>query len=378
MADRPIPSLDGLRAVSVLVVMISHLDFIPATDTMPGGFGVTVFFFLSGYLITTLMRVEFARTGEVNLKQFWIRRGLRILPAFYLVLVIATVAAWIFEPPGATTPGALAALYFHMTNYWIVFRGYEGQPPGTGVYWSLAVEEHFYLLFPWFFIAMQKWQLSARNQALTLWGLCLLVLVWRCILIFALGSSEMHTYHATDTRVDSILFGCALAVWHNPTLDPPRLSARLWKRFLVPAAFAVLLLCFIWRDHDFRETARYTLQGIALTFVFIAAIRWPGELPWRWLNLRTMVFIGVLSYSLYLVHYPIIFAVNGHLGSWPSWAQATLAFSLSFVASWLIYRYIERPIAKLRKRHSPGQPATGSAKTASAERAAVPSAGSEA
>lgn len=378
MADRPIPSLDGLRAVSVLLVMISHLDFIPATDTMPGGFGVTVFFFLSGYLITTLMRVEFARTGEVSLKQFWIRRGLRILPAFYLVLVIATVSAWIFQPPGTTTRGALAALYFHMTNYWIVFRGYEGQPPGTGVYWSLAVEEHFYLLFPWLFIAMQKWRLSARNQALTLWALCLVVLAWRCILIFALGSSEMHTYHATDTRVDSILFGCALAVWHNPRLDPPRLSERLWKRFLVPAAFAVLLLCFIWRDHDFRETARYTLQGIALTFVFIAAIRWPQELPWRWLNLRVMVFIGVLSYSLYLVHYPIIFAVNGRLGSWPSWAQASLAFSLSFAASWLIYRCIEKPIAKLRKRHSPGQTATGSARTAGAGRTGAPSARSEA
>lgn len=347
MAVRQIPSLDGLRAVSVLLVMIAHMGL---EGIVPGGFGVTIFFFLSGFLITTLMRMEYDGKGVVSLRNFWLRRALRILPPFYLVLFVVTAAALLFDPPGTLSVGGVTSQVLHFTNYWIIWNGHAGQAPGTGIYWSLAVEEHFYLLFPWFYIGLRHLGLSGQRQALVLWSICALVLLWRLVLVGVFDVPEDRTYLATDTRVDSILFGCALAVWRNPVLDAGDYPERFWKFGIVPAALAILVGCLAYREPFFRETVRYSLQGIALTVVFIAAIRFPDWAPFRILNFRPVAFIGVLSYSLYLVHFPLIFAVARLLPDWPPVAQAMLAGGLALAASWTIYVLVERPCARLRKR----------------------------
>ncbi len=140
---RNIPSLDGMRAVSVLMVFFAHAGL---DHFIPGGFGVTIFFFLSGFLITTLLRAEFEKNHVISVKHFWLRRVLRIMPPFYLVL-IATV---ISSAPGTLDLFAVLAQFFNFTNYWVIVHGSNaGQPIGTGIFWSLAVEEHFYLIFPW-------------------------------------------------------------------------------------------------------------------------------------------------------------------------------------------------------------------------------------
>ncbi len=342
-----IPSLDGLRAISFLLVFVAHAGL---DDTVPGGFGVTIFFFLSGFLITTLMRTEYARHGTVNLRHFWLRRVLRILPPFYLVLFCAIAAALLFDPPGSLRAAPVAAQLLHVTNYWIIFHGFAGQPVGTGVYWSLAVEEHFYLLFPWLFLLMQRARLEGRQQALLLWSLCLAVLLWRCYLVYLQHAPMNRTYMATDTRVDSILFGCALAVWGNPVIDAPRASERLWKLLLLPVAAAVLLGCVLVRDAAFRETWRYSLQGAALSFVFIAAIRFHHWPVFRVLNWRLPMFLGLLSYSLYLIHYAVLAAVQRLLPQRPPLARGAIALLLCVFLSWCIYRVVERPCARLRRR----------------------------
>ena len=346
-ALRHIPSLDGLRAVSVGLVFIAHAGL---ERIVPGGFGVTIFFFLSGFLITTLMRAEYEKNGHVHLGHFYLRRVLRILPPFYLVLLVTSVAGLLFDPPGTVTGSTVAAEALQVTNYWLIFKGYGGQPAGTGIYWSLAVEEHFYLLFPCLFIVMQRARLSARSQALLLWGLCAALLAWRCVLVYHYHVSIDRTYFASDTRVDSILFGCALAVWRNPVLDRVRRSERLWKEAVVPAAVLILGYCLLVRDAGFRETFRYSLQGVALTLIFIAAIKYKNWLPFRILNWKPIAFIGTLSYSLYLVHYAIIFAVERKLPGEHPLTQALIALVLSIAASWAIYRLVEKPCAKLRKR----------------------------
>jgi len=346
-AARHIPSLDGLRAISVMLVFIAHAGL---EKYAPGGLGVTIFFFLSGFLITTLMRVEYQSNGRVNFQHFWLRRLLRIWPPFYLVLGVAIGEALAFDPPGTLSGPAVAAQLLHVTNFWIVWHGYAGQPAGTGVYWSLAVEEHFYLLFPWLYVAMQKLRLPPRRQALVLWGLCAVVLAWRCVLVYGFDVPTDRTYLASDTRVDSILFGCALAVWRNPVVDAPALRERFWKIAVVPGAFVVMVLCLLVRDAGFRETLRYTLQGIALTFIFIAAIRYKDWLPFRVLNLKPVAFIGVLSYSLYLVHFAVIFAVRRNLPDLHPVPSALLALALSVLLAWIIYRLVERPCARLRRR----------------------------
>jgi peptidoglycan/LPS O-acetylase OafA/YrhL len=342
-----IPSLDGIRALSFFIVFLAHAGL---SKAVPGGFGVTAFFFLSGYLITTLLRIEHERSGTISFKRFYLRRALRILPPIYLALALALAgvgAGWVAGP---VAPGAVAAQALHFTNYWIIFRGEPGMAMGTGVYWSLAVEEHFYFLFPLLFVGLRRFGGAPARQALVLWGLCAAILVWRCVLVFHFHVAENRTYMASDTRFDSLLYGCALAIYGNPVLDgPSRLPERLWKRALVPAAVAALLFTFVYRQPAFRETFRYSVQGIALTVAFIAAIRFPGWGFFRLLNRPAVAFVGVMSYSLYLVHH-VVLGVASRLLAAPPALQGAAALLVSFALSYAIYRVVEVPCARLRKR----------------------------
>jgi peptidoglycan/LPS O-acetylase OafA/YrhL len=136
------------------------------------------------------------RNRALNLKHFWLRRIYRIWPPFYLVLLATALTLRASGPP-------FYSQLLHVTNYWSIYHGVEGMPAGTGIYWSLAVEEHFYLLFPWIFLAMQR--MSANNQATLLYAMCAVVLAWRCWLVFGWHVSADRTYMATDTRIDSII-----------------------------------------------------------------------------------------------------------------------------------------------------------------------------
>jgi peptidoglycan/LPS O-acetylase OafA/YrhL len=344
-----IPSLDGLRAISFLLVFVSHAGL---DHVVPGGFGVTVFFFLSGYLITTLLRVEYENNGHISLKHFWLRRALRILPPFYIVLALTAAIALALDPPGTLTLPAVTAQLLHYTNYWLISHGHEGQPAGTGVYWSLAVEEHFYLFFPLIYIVMRKFQWSPRSQALALWGLCATVLLWRYYLVYVVNAVPDRTYMGSDTRVDSILFGCALAVWNNPMLDSTSRGDGFWKYLVLPASLALLLGCLLYRDDGFRETARYSIQGLALTGFFIVAIRCSTWSVFTLMNSRLMSFLGSLSYSLYLVHFAVIIGVGRLFESWHPILLALLSFGLSVLLAWIMYVCVERPCARLRRKLS--------------------------
>ena len=342
-----IPSLDGIRALSFLLVFAAHAGL---SRVVPGGFGVTVFFFLSGYLITTLLRMEYEASGTVNFRQFYLRRALRILPPFYIVLGLAAAAAALGLIPGGFEPRALGAQALHLANYWIVARGYEGQPAGTGVYWSLAVEEHFYVVFPLLFLALTRLLRGAGARAGALLGLCAVVLLWRCVLVFGFHVAPDRTYVASDTRVDSILFGCALALWGNPALDASPIRDVLWKRVLLPAALLLLLGTFVVRWAPARETIRYTIQGIALIPVFVVAMRYPTWGPFRLLNLRAVSFLGVLSYPLYLVHHVVLEGLTPVLGV--GLPRGLAAFVLSLAIAWGLHELVEKPSARLRRRLS--------------------------
>jgi peptidoglycan/LPS O-acetylase OafA/YrhL len=356
MASVHIPSLDGLRAVSFFFVFIAHSNFfVPFVSGVPGGFGVTVFFYLSGFLITTLMRVELESTGAFSVRNFYLRRALRILPPFYLVLFLAIVLTLLGVLPGRLNSGAVLAQSLHFSNYWFIWNGYEGAPVGTVPYWSLAVEEHFYLVFPLLYLGLNRW-LSRRGQAGALWALCAVICAWRFVLVLVFHVIEDRTYMASDTRVDSILFGCALALAMNPVLDRQSGSDRLWKWVLFPAGLALLLVTFTYRAPWFRETVRYSLQGLALTPVFVSAIRFPTWWPFRALNARPVAFIGVLSYSLYLVHESAVLALFYWLPSMRATPRATLAFAIALAVALLIHHFVETPCARIRKRLARGAP----------------------
>jgi peptidoglycan/LPS O-acetylase OafA/YrhL len=345
-----IPSLDGIRAISFLMVFASHGEL---GHIIPGGFGVTVFFFLSGFLITTLMRIEADRTGMVDVQKFYIRRILRILPPFYLFLVVAIVLNSVNLLGGSFHLAAVLAQICHVSNYYLITNHHliEDVTPslfiaGTVVLWSLAVEEHFYLIYPFFYRWLRVLN-SQRRQGAVLLFLCLSVLLWRVFLIYVQGAESTRTAAGTDTRIDSILFGCLLAVAGNPVLD----AAPQWTRHLRvlgPLALAMLLFTFLYRDQRFRDTFRYTMQGLALLPCFTVAIRSRGVL-FALLNWTPLRYLGVISYSLYLIHDCALDAVARLLGG-----HGFLASSLALICSIafaIVTRYaIEIPSQKLRGR----------------------------
>jgi peptidoglycan/LPS O-acetylase OafA/YrhL len=344
-----IPSLDGIRTIAFLIVFLSHAG---AEKIFPGPFGVTVFFFLSGYLITTLLRREYEQNQFINLKHFYLRRLLRIWPVFYVVLFLASILTWIGVLEGEVKLPGFLSQALHYYNYYATFVDRQGVAAGSGVYWSLAVEEHFYCLFPFLYISLLKMRVSPQRQMLIIWGICLAILIWRCYLVFGRGVDQNSIIFLSDTRIDSILFGCALAVNGNPVLDTPYGSDRLWKYFVLPAGITVILLSLICGSIEFDSTLRYTIQGIALHGIFIAAIRFPDWGVFQILNWNWMRFIGLLSYSLYLVHHMVIRNVYFYLPQISVALQGAISMLISLILAYAMYRYIELPFGKLRKQFS--------------------------
>jgi peptidoglycan/LPS O-acetylase OafA/YrhL len=273
---------------------------------------------------------------------------LRIFPTYYLVLGVATALTLAGLLAGDVTRLGLFTQLFYLTNYYYVGHGGQGVAPGTAIYWSLAVEEHFYLVFPCVYLILRRHVPSRSRQWLLLAATCGVVLLWRCVLVYGLHSIPDRTYVATDTRIDSILFGCMLAVFGNPVLDGRQAPSSLRVWVWAGLSCAALLFTLVYRDPLFRETFRYTIQGIALGPLFIAAIVCYRRLPFNLLNLRLVRFIGVLSYSLYLVHQVEIIACQ----QWTNWhplAQGAVALGASIGIATAIYYVIERPCARLRR-----------------------------
>lgn len=345
-----IPTLDGFRAIAFLLVFVAHSGL---GHLFPGGaFGVTIFFFLSGYLITTLLRQEYEKKQRIALKRWYLKRVLRILPLLYLAILLGslvTQAGLLPETWATLDPASLISQVLHWSNYWMIENGENAVMSGTSVLWSLAVEIHFYLLFPLLFLLLQKGKLSQSQQAGVIWGLCALILLWRCILVLGLNAPELRTYMGSDTRVDGILFGVALALKHNPALDPPLGRDRQWLWFGLPAALTILASTLLVRDPAFRETLRYSLQSLALYPIFMAAIRCSQSPIFSWLEHPWLRFLGRLSYPLYLTHYVLILLLLKSLPTVPIAVLAIVALGLSIGLSFLLDQVLEQPVQKLRQ-----------------------------
>ena len=343
-----IASLDGIRALAAMIVFVGHAGL---QQFVAGGFGVTVFFFLSGFLITTLLRREYERSGGISLKAFYLRRVYRIFPPLYLVLVVLLALALAGVFPTDMQGGAVAAQFAHLTNYAVILLGDGAKPPivpYTVPMWSLAVEEHFYLLFPLGLLALLR-RGGCRGAAAGLAVACAAVLLWRVLLWLALPDATHYIYHATDTRVDSLLFGCILGLWLNPALDPAPTSIgeRTW--FAICAfALAVLLLTFLYRDDLFRDTLRFTLQGMALFPLFYCAVRFSHWPLFSWLNSRPARMLGLVSYTFYLCHAAALGVAYQLVGS--GLAKGLVGFAIAVAFSAASYLLIERRFAELRHR----------------------------
>lgn len=340
-----IPSLDGIRAVAVALVVFAHAG---VDERVPGGLGVTIFFVLSGYLISTLMRIEYKRAGAIGYRNFYLRRLLRLMPPLLIVVAITALLAHLGIVEDQFSVGGLLATLFYFGNYYVIAQNYAGIPDGIGVVWSLAVEEHFYIFYP-FLAALLLRKGSVPLAAAGLTMLCMAVLAWRYWLV-GQGAPAEYLNMATDTRIDAILIGCLLALWRNPWLDraPVRLRPHDW--LIGAACVAVLAASLLYRDEVFRNTLRYTLQGAAIAMLINLSVLHARELPFRWLNSRPLVYLGAISYTVYLSHHVIILIITKY---WPDlgWAgvlAATVLLTLAVAEP--MRRWVEVPMARWRKR----------------------------
>src|ERR1700736_2790764 len=340
-----IPSLDGIRALSVALVFFSHNGL---GNIVPGGLGVTIFFVLSGFLITTLMRTEYAEHGTVSFRAFYLRRFLRLTPPLALITCLAVALSLTLGLGTSFTPTGLLSVLMYFSNYFVIFHGAEGQPPGLGVTWSLAVEEHYYLLFPPLALTLLRFR-SAVSSAVTLALLCAIILAWRCWLVLH-GASEDRVGMGTDTRVDAIFIGCLLAMVRNPWLEQPAAPHRTRDLGFAAACIGLLIGTLLWRNEFFRLTFRYTLQSLSIAGLLYLAVARAHLAPFRWMNARPLVYLGAVSYTVYLAHYLVLLWAEEYVGSSGKVAVAIVTAAITLVIAELMRRYVEAPCAALRRR----------------------------
>jgi peptidoglycan/LPS O-acetylase OafA/YrhL len=354
--------LDGLRAIAVMAVVFYHADFAWAE----GGFlGVEMFFVISGYLITSLLLVEWLRTDRIDLKAFWIRRARRLLPAVFLMLGVVTVWSVVFlRETLYRLGGDILAASAYVTNWFFIVRNdsyFEsfGRPPLLGHLWSLAVEEQFYVLWPILF-SIGFALLGGRSKHATIRRFRWIVVVgaiastvWM-VYLFVPFEDPSRVYYGTDTRAAGILIGIALATVWMPWNLPRTISRRhvVVFRSVGFAALAglLLILATLSEYSPWLYRGGFALTSI-LTAVVIAIIAHPGIGFGVVLSNPVMTWIGKRSYGIYLWHWPI-FMITRPGFDVSSSVTTTFIFrlALTFAIAELSYRYVEMPIRRVGYR----------------------------
>jgi peptidoglycan/LPS O-acetylase OafA/YrhL len=343
-----VPSLDGLRAVSISIVLLAH--FVNG-KIFPGGLGVYVFFVISGFLITRLLLAEQGTTGTVSLKLFYARRICRLYPVIIVFATVVIVLDAILGVPFNFLEPASALGYF--ANYLSVYLELHGIAPQMPfeIFWSLSVEEHFYILFPVAFLCL-------RGDAPRLMGLVSALCVG-CLAV-RMGDATLHPalletktfYYLSQFRLDSIAFGVLLALACQ-TARGRAVLLRLTQPIFPLAALGVIAGCLLIRDPWFRETWRYSLLGVSIT-VIVSAVLFGARYHriQRILNTGVLRWVGRLSYSLYVWHEGVAsFLPIKHL---PPWQQSVTNLVAAFAVAAISYYAVEQPFLALRGQFRSG------------------------
>ena len=348
---RYITELDGIRAIAVIMVLAYHLKL----ALFKSGFlGVTVFFVLSGYLITGILISE-VEEGTIDLKNFWLRRIRRLVPAVMsMAVVIIFVSAVVNRIIFTKGCKDFLASVLGFNNWWQIFNKISyfeaaGVPSPFTHCWSLAIETQFYLIYPLILLGIYKLVKSRgegrANRGLLFAGVTLLLALISVILMIVLFDPQQdasRVYYGTDTRAFSLLFGALLAILWEYRMVPRRLSANV-NMVLGSVSFAVLLVMTIAINGSSNFWYRGgQFFGTILTVLMVYAVL--GRKTWlsRFLSNPVLKWMGDRSYSIYLWHYPIILLISKGIKA--SWWITLIEIVLSVVLSELSYRFIETPI----------------------------------
>ena len=354
-----LPSIDSLRALAVLAVIIYHVD----VNYLPGGFlGVDLFFVLSGYLISSLIIKEYRKTGSLNLYNFYIRRARRLLPAVYFMITVGLVVMVLFNEV-LLRKSHLDAIfgYIYSSNWWYIFHkldyfdSFGAQSPFKHL-WSLAIEEQFYMIFPLLFLLVNRKKKSKdgtyklnKNFLYVVLGLILVSLIAH-ILLFDINNIS-RIYFGTDTRAFSLLVGVVGAILY----PMERLHAKVTPQqnmiysvvSLVSIATLITVMIYTSEYNTLLYRGGFLLVAILGLIVIISSGK-QHTLMSRLLSFKPIVFIGKISYSLYLWHFPVLVLTTpvSEIGN-PNIIFVILRVILTFILATASYVFVETPIRKL-------------------------------
>src|SRR4051812_8570064 len=290
-----IPSLDGLRAVAVLLVIFNHLGVPHA----PEGRGVLIFFVLSGFLITWTLLRESESCGNVSIRDFYIRRGLRIFPAFYIFAILHLAVTWLMH--GKLSASAWAdytSAFFYIGNYRHAISPHLHQYLGHT--WALSVEEQFYLLWPWLFSFFQK---DLRRLTHILITIIVAADIYRMVLFFEFHVPRTWLNFAFDSRMDHLLVGCLLAVMlKHGVLSQfwEFMNSRIWISLVI---FGLIVASIALDAHyglAYKYGVAFAIDPLLTAILLVQVIVFANTWAWGWLNWSVTRHVGRISYSMFL------------------------------------------------------------------------------
>ena len=354
-----LPSIDSLRALAVLAVIIYHVD----VNYLPGGFlGVDLFFVLSGYLISSLIIKEYKKTGSLNLYNFYIRRARRLLPAVYFMITVVLVVMVMFNGV-LLKKSHLDAIfgYIYSSNWWYIFHkldyfdSFGSQSPFKHL-WSLAIEEQFYMIFPLLFLLINRkkkdkdgfYKLN-RNFLYVILGVILVSLIAHIILFDINNISRI--YFGTDTRAFSLLVGAVGAILYPMDKLNTKITPQENLVYSVVSLISIVALITIMIYTSEYNTWMYRGGFLLVAILGIIIIISSGKqhtVMAKLLSFKPVVFIGKISYSLYLWHFPVLVLTTpvSEIGK-PNIFFVVLRVILTFILAIISYALVETPIRKL-------------------------------
>jgi peptidoglycan/LPS O-acetylase OafA/YrhL len=352
------PALDGVRGIAIAIVVAFHAFHWPAAGTL----GVDLFFVLSGFLITTLLLEEHARSGRIRIGAFYIRRARRLLPALFAMLAPFLLIAVSATALGGGAPGwlwlRLAAALTYTSNVLVAADPTLGSF-GLIHLWSLAAEEQFYIVWPLLLLVVIRRVGTARVGRVLV--LLLFVAVTYRLQLLLRGASIERVYYGPDTHADSLLIGCIFGSYYVRGRLPQFVFGYRSRGVSITVSLAVVLVAAVLVSR-FPSRLTYETQLLPTAFavaagVFIVSAAIGGSLVARALAVRPLVFLGRISYSLYLWHLPLLVALAGtHHGFGVRTATAVVIALLVATGS----RYlVELPVLARGRSVTPkpGQPA---------------------
>jgi peptidoglycan/LPS O-acetylase OafA/YrhL len=357
-----------MRGLAILAVFIYHLQLIT------GGFlGVDLFFVLSGFLITSLLLEEWQQRGTISFPRFYMRRALRLLPALFAVLIACFIYVWIFRPNEVTSYGKEAAVTACYVANWPTLH--QVPMPTLGHAWSLSLEEQFYLLWPVLLYGMLRLNLGRRAMiSLVAAGIvasaALRGVLYEMYAVPRLGNPGylMRIYAGLDTRADVLLVGCLVAMLAAWGLLPRS------RRFQVTTTAALVvglpLIGYLMATKHMGKPQLYygLFTAVAATFALTVArlLSGPARVAFAVLEWGPLVYVGRISYALYLVNSPIITWFGWERLGWNHPVETLAVAGLSLAAAVLLHHGVERPFLRLKSRFQvAGVPAAGAVLTAS-------------